>query len=118
MACSRANVSTAVTKLRPIWPDTAGEAINSPRCCSIKYTKAPDVCRVGTYPFRYTRSTHSTASDTCSRNNSGIVVMGASSNLEDTAAILYHQVASNHHALGGLRRSFISTTLLDRSRIT
>jgi hypothetical protein len=38
--------------------------------------------------------------------------MGAPSNLEDTAAILYHQVASNHHALGGLRRSFISTTLL------
>jgi hypothetical protein len=38
------------------------------------------------------------------------VVMGAPSNPQDTAAILYHQVASNQHALGGLRRSFISTT--------
>jgi hypothetical protein len=56
-------------------PSTTGDGMGLPHCSRINVTNPPDVARGPMYPFKYSRSRHSTGNVTCPFSNSGMLAM-------------------------------------------
>src|SRR5712692_10561521 len=106
----------AALKMLVISPNNAGEAMTCPRWRKNATTPGPR-CKPGTYEWRYSRSTHSTARVTWSRITSATFGMAHSrlSSFCDT----YHSTGGDRKRrrlpkrplLDGLRRSFATGSL-------
>jgi hypothetical protein len=68
-------VFTASRNFSVTCPSTTGEGIGLPSCSLMNVTNPPDVARGPMYPFRYSRSRHSTSNVTCPSSSSGMLAM-------------------------------------------
>lgn len=85
MSLAFANASTSRRNRLPIFSITAGDEIGIPRCSRQNRSTWAPTCNLGTYAFRYNRSTHTTSRPTWPSNTSLMLV-----------TVAMHEACANH----------------------